>query len=56
MQSALMYRSWGLCSHVIPGFLAGTAPGGGEDVFHLHPVTSLSLKSDDLNFVQNYFG
>ena len=24
--------------------------------FHLHPVTHLSLKSDDLNFVQNYFG
>ena len=30
--------------------------GGGGGVFHLHPVTPLSLKSDDLNFVQNYFG
>ena len=25
-------------------------------VFHLHPVTPLSFKSDDSNFVQNYFG
>ena len=25
-------------------------------VFHLHPVTPLSLKLDDSNFVQNYFG
>ena len=24
--------------------------------FHLHPVTHLSLKSDDSDFVQNYFG
>ena len=35
-------------------FLAGVVPGGG--VFHLHPVTPLSVKSDDSNFVQNYFG
>ena len=24
--------------------------------FHLHPTTHLSSKSDDSNFVQNYFG
>ena len=24
--------------------------------FHLHPVTPLSLKLDESNFVQNYFG
>ena len=30
--------------------------GGGGSVFYLHPVTPLSLKSDDSNFVQNYFG
>ena len=35
-------------------FLAGVVPGRG--VFHLHPATPLSLKSDDSNFVQNYFG
>ena len=40
----------------IPGFLAGLIPGGGRVVFHLHPVTPLSLQSDDSNFVQNYFG
>ena len=28
----------------------------GEGVIHLHPVTPLSLKSDDSNFLQNYFG
>ena len=28
--------------------------GGG--VYHLHPITPLSFKSDDSNFVQNYFG
>ena len=39
----------------IPGFLAGVVPGGGG-VFYLHPVTPLSFKSDDSNFVQNYFG
>ena len=33
-------------------FLAGVVPEG----FHLHPVTPLSLKLDDSNFVQNYFG
>ena len=37
---------------LIQGFLAGVVPGA----FHLHPVTHLSLKSDDSNFVQNYFG
>ena len=41
-------------------FLAGAVPGGGGavewSVFHLHPVTPLSLTSDDSNFVQNYFG
>ena len=30
--------------------------GGGGGCFHLHPATPLSLKSDDSNFVQNYFG
>ena len=37
-------------------FLAGVVPGGGGGgvVFHLHPVTPLSFKSDDSNFVQNY--
>ena len=37
-------------------FLAGVAPGGGGGVFHLHSVTPLPFKSDDSNFVQNYFG
>ena len=37
-------------------FLAGVVPGPGGDVFHLHPVTPLAFKSDDSNFVQNYFG
>ena len=37
---------------LIPGFLASVVPGA----FHLHPVTHLSLTSDDLKFVQNYFG
>ena len=36
-------------------FLAGEVPGG-EGVFNLHPVTPLAFKSDDSNFVQNYFG
>ena len=36
-------------------FLAGLVTGGGGG-FHLHPVTPLSLKSDDSNFVQKYFG
>ena len=35
-------------------FLPGVTPGG--SCFHLHPVTSLSSKLDDSNFVQNYFG
>ena len=35
-------------------FLAGVVPWKG--VFHLHPMTPLSLKSDDSNFVQHYFG
>ena len=39
----------------MPGFLASVVPGAGG-VFHLHPVTHLSLKLDDSNFVQNYFG
>ena len=37
----------------IPSFLAGEVPGGG---FYLHPITPLSFKSEDSNFVQNYFG
>ena len=40
----------------IPGFLGLCSTGGGEGVFHLHPVTSLPFKLDDSNFVQNYFG
>ena len=36
-----------------PGFLAGVVRGGG---FQLHPLTPLSLKLDDSNFVPNYFG
>ena len=38
--------------------MAGVVPGeGGEGgVFHIHPVTPLSLKLDNSNFVQNYFG
>ena len=39
----------------IPGFFGWCSTGGGG-VFHLYPVTPLSLKSDDSNFVQNYFG
>ena len=35
-------------------FLAGVVLGG--DVFDLHPLTPFSLKSNDSNFVQNYFG
>ena len=35
----------------IPGFLADVVPGRG--VSPLHPVTPLSLKSDDSNSVQN---
>ena len=37
-------------------FLAGVVPWGRGGVFHLHPVTPLSLKLDDLNFVQHYLG
>ena len=43
----------------IPGFFdwCSTERGeGGGRCFHLHPVTPLSLRSDDSNFVQNYFG
>ena len=41
--------------------MAGVVPGGGGvggvgSAFHLHLVTPLSLKLDDSNFVQNYFG
>ena len=38
----------------IPGFFGWCSTGKG--VFHLHPVTPLSFKSDDSDFVQNYFG
>ena len=37
---------------LIPGFWLGST----GDAFHLHPVPHLFLKSDDSNFVQNYFG
>ena len=39
----------------ILGFLGWCSTGWGGSVFHLHPVTPLSLKSDDSNFVQYYF-
>ena len=39
----------------MPGFFGWCSTGEGG-VFHLHPVTPLSLKSDDSNFVQEYFG
>ena len=40
----------------IPGFFGWCSTGGGGGgVFHLHPVIPLSLKSDESNFVQNYF-
>ena len=39
------------------GWCSTGGRGGGEGrVFHLHPVTPLSLKSDNSNFVQNYSG
>ena len=38
----------------MPGFFGWCSTEGG--VFHLHPVTPLSFKSDDSDFVQNYFG
>ena len=38
----------------IPGFFDWCSTGGGG--VYLHPVTPLSLKLDDSNFVQNYFG
>ena len=37
----------------IPGFFGWSSTGS---VFHLHPVTALSFKSGNSNFVQNYFG
>ena len=40
----------------IPGFFGWCSTGGGGGVFHLHPVTPLSLTLDDSNFGQNYFG
>ena len=39
----------------IPGFFGWCSTGEGG-IFHLHPVSSLCFKSDDSNFVQNYFG
>ena len=41
-------------TEVPPG--SGGWCGTGRGVFHFHPVTPLSFKSDDSNFVQNYFG
>ena len=38
----------------IQGFFGWCSTGGGG-VFHLHPVTPLSFKSEDSNFVQDYF-
>ena len=43
-----------ILTQFILGFLPGVVPGMG--VFHLHPATPLSFKSDDSNFVQNSFG
>ena len=46
----------------IPGFFGwcstGEGGGGGEEgeCFHVNSVTPLSFRSDDSNFVQNYFG
>ena len=39
----------------IPGYF-GCCSIGGRGVFHLRPVTPLSLKLGDSDFVQNYFG
>ena len=38
------------------GFLGWCSTEGLGGCFHLHPVTPLSFKSDNSNFVQNYFG
>ena len=38
----------------ILGFFGFCSTGGG--VFQPHPLTPLSLKFDDSNFVRNYFG
>ena len=51
IQTSLFVRSI-VCKNQDVGFLACVVRGG----FHLHPVTPLSFKSDDSNFVQNYFG
>ena len=40
----------------IRGLFGWCSTGGGGCVFYLHPVTPLSFKSDDSNFVQNYLG
>ena len=42
---------WGV-EVISPGNSVYVVPGG---VFHLHPVTPLSFKSDDSDVVQNYF-
>ena len=38
----------------IPGFFGWCSTE--EGVFHLHPETPLSFKSDNSDFVQNYVG
>ena len=38
------------------GLFSWCSTRGGGAVFDLHPVTPLSFKSDDSNFVQSYFG
>ena len=43
-------------SYVYNGVRATLPLVPGRAVFHLHPVTPLSLKLNDSNFVQNYFG
>ena len=59
--SDLKYRSYGeglfrqSLTLFILSFLAWCSAGG-RGVFHLHPITPLSLQSDGSNFVQNYFG
>ena len=50
------------CSEILYVFnlihtgLFGWCSTGGGGVFHLHPVTPLSFKSDNSNFEQNNFG
>ena len=51
----LFRNYWAILTLFIPGFFGLFRTWGGG-VFHLHPVTPLSFKPDDSNFVNNYFG